>query len=154
VIKVALETDIFLSDFFFRNPSFMRAPANQEEADEVNNRLQQVQDLLDTIANAEHVHIFTSIPAFCRFAGILTDLKVNADQIKEELEYICTNAGLLQVDIEGIEHVMNRHEHPFQFETWLWENLAEKHQLNALITAKTINSSTLTIIKPGASFPF
>lgn len=132
----------------------MRPPATQQEEDEVSTRLQQVQYLLDTMASAEHVHVFTSIPVFCRFAGVLTDLKVSADQIKEELEYICTNVGLLEVDIQAIEYTMNRHEHPFQFEIWLWEKLAQEHQINALVTAKPFNSSSITIIQPGSSFTF
>jgi|GEM_PF-1442169 len=147
--KIAFETDIFLSDFFYRNPEFLRPPASLEEEEAVTNKLRLVQDSLDYLANLDHVSIYTSVPAFCRFAGILTDLKVKPEQIKDELEYVCSNVGLLEVNLSTIEQVMNKHTQPFQFEVWVWENLAKEFGLSGVLTSKSYVSPELLFLAPG-----
>ncbi len=151
-IKIALDTDIFLSDFFYRNTTLLRPPATLDEEEDVTLRLQHVQDALDYLANLPQVSIYTSVSAFCRFAGVLSDLKLSPTMVKEEMEYICNNAGLLEISFPDIEKVMNKHAHPFHFETFLWEELADAHALSAVVTTKPHSSSVLDFLQPGTEF--
>ncbi len=138
-MRILLDTNILLNDFFHRNPDFgfqrISDPAQKAEVEAYRNK---VHECLERLSTENDCSIFTSTSIFARFAALLGDLLVPADLVLEELSYWKSNLFLLEVNALHLEKClqeMSEAEPKLDFDDFLLRHLAKENKIDLVLSS-------------------
>ncbi len=138
-MRILLDTNILLNDFFHRNPDFgfqrISDPAQKAEVEAYRNK---VHECLERLSTENDCSICTSTSIFARFAALLGDLLVPADLVLEELSYWKSNLFLLEVNALHLEKClqeMSEAEPKLDFDDFLLRHLAKENKIDLVLSS-------------------
>jgi hypothetical protein len=138
-MRILLDTNILLNDFFHRNPDFgfqrISDPAQKAEVEAYREKVHQC---LERLSRDEHTEVLSSTAIFARFAALLGDLLAPADLVLEELSYWKSNLKLLEVNsvqLESCLQEMQEAEIKLDFDDYLLRHLCKENQVDLLLSS-------------------
>ena len=138
-MRILLDTNILLNDFFHRNPDFgFQRISNPAQRTEVEFYRNQVHQVLERLAAEAGIEAWTSTAIFARFAALLGDLLVPADLVLEELNYWKSNLRLAEVAGPLLENClleMEKSDPKPDFDDFLLRALAKENHLDLLLSS-------------------
>jgi hypothetical protein len=138
-MRILLDTNILLNDFFHRNPDFgfqrISDPAQRTEVEAYRG---QVHHCLERLSADEETEVLSSTTIFARFAALLGDLLVPADTVVDELNYWKSNLRLLEVSALQLEQClqeMQDAEARLDFDDYLLRQVCKENQVDLLLSS-------------------
>jgi hypothetical protein len=138
-MRILLDTNILLNDFFHRNPEFgfqrISDPAQKAGAEAYR---EKVHLCLENLSLSQQYEILSTTAIFTRFAALLGDLLVPAELVLEELSYWKSNLKLLEVAETDLEHClleMQGAESKMDYDDYLLRRLANKNEVEVLLSS-------------------
>jgi hypothetical protein len=138
-MRIFLDTNILLNDFFHRNPDFgFQRISDPEQTKAVEDYRQKVHESLGRIAAEPGIEVWTSSTVFARFAALLGDLLVPAADVLEELQYWQSNLKMVEISIRHLEESlldMGNAETKMDFDDFLIRKIALENQMEVVLTS-------------------
>lgn len=138
-MRILLDTNLLLNDFFCRNPDFgFQRISDPAQMKEVEAYREKVHECLERLSREEHTEILSSTAIFVRFAALLGDLLVPAARVLEELSYWKSNLQLLETSDQLLEEClqeMQKAETPMDFDDYLLRRICRDHQVDVLLSS-------------------
>lgn len=138
-MRILLDTNILLNDFFYRNPDFgFQRISDPAQKSEVEAYRMKVHEALEIIAAEPGIEVWTSTAIFVRFAALLGDLLVPAETVLEELNYWKSNLQLAEISsvlLENSLQEMNQSDPKPDYDDFLLRAIAKENQLSVLLTS-------------------
>lgn len=138
-MRILLDTNILLNDFFHRNPDFgFQRISDSAQKAEVEGYREKVHHCLERLAPEPSAEMLFTTTIFARFAALLGDLLVPADMVLEELTYWKSNLKILEVTSEHLEASlleMQAAEIKLDYDDYLLRLLCREHQVELLLSS-------------------
>ena len=138
-MRILLDTNILLNDFFHRHPDFgFQRISDPAQRAEIESYRTKVHECLDRLSLEESAEVWTSTPILARFGALLGDLLVPADLVLEELRYWHSNLKLVDVHARHLEEClleMENAESRMDFDDYLLRRLANEHKLDLILSS-------------------
>jgi len=138
-MRILLDTNILLNDFFYRHPDFgFKRIQNEEQAREVEEYRQLVNESLLFLSIQKEVEILSSTAILSRFAAVLGDLLVPSDLVLEEMQHWFSNLKLIETTSKDLITALNLMENAnpkLDFDDYLIKNLCVDHEVNLILTS-------------------
>lgn len=138
-MRILLDTNILLNDFFHRNPDFgFQRISDPAQKAEVESYREKVHHCLERLSLDEENEVLCTTTIFARFAALLGDLLVPADLVLEELSYWKSNLKLLEVSAIHLENSlqeMQQSEPRLDFDDYLLRHICKENQADLLLSS-------------------
>ena len=138
-MRILLDTNILLNDFFHRNPDFgFQRISDPSQVKEVEAYRMKVHECLERLGSESDVEVCTSTSIFARFAALLGDLLVPADLVLDELQYWKSNLQLLECGSLHLEKCLREMEEAgtrLDFDDYLLRHLAKENGVDLLLSS-------------------
>jgi len=138
-MKVLLDTNVILNDFFHRHPDFgFQRISDPEQMKQVENYRNTVHEALLFISLQKEVEVWITTSILSRYGALLGDLLVPTDIVCEEIQYLMSNMKLAEVDRSDLEASLSKMEKgnpKMDFDDYLLKQVTEKNQLEMIISS-------------------
>jgi hypothetical protein len=138
-MRILLDTNILLNDFFHRNPDFgFQRISDPAQKAEVESYREKVHQALERLSLDENNQVLCTTAIFARFAALLGDLLVPADLVLEELSYWKSNVNLLEVSAVHLENCLQEMqvgEPKLDFDDYLLRHICKENQVDLLLSS-------------------
>jgi len=138
-MRVFLDTNIILNDFFNRHPDFgFQRINNPEQAKDVEQYRQLVSESLLFISIQKDVEVYTSSSILARFASVLGDLLVPPDLVLEEMNHWLSNLKLSDLKVSDLMEAIEKMEvsdPKLDFDDYLIKHLAVIYSIDVVLTS-------------------
>jgi hypothetical protein len=138
-MRIILDTNILLNDFFYRHPDFgFKRIQNEEQAKEVDAYRQVVHESLLFLSLQQDVQILSSTAIVSRFAAVLGDLLVPADLVLEEMQHWFSNLSLIETsskDLMTALDFMEKADPKLDFDDYLLKQLCVENEVDLILTS-------------------
>jgi len=138
-MRILLDTNILLNDFFHRNPEFgFQRISDPAQKAEVETYREKVHECLERLAAETSAEILCSTAIFARFAALLGDLLVPAELVMEEMSYWQSNVKLLELSSLHLEKSlleMQEAEVKADFDDYLLRMICRENKVDLLLSS-------------------
>jgi hypothetical protein len=138
-MRILLDTNVILNDFFHRNPDYgFQRISDPEQMKQVELYRQKVHESLLFLSLQKDVEIWSTTSVISRFGALLGDLLVPQDLVVAELQYILSNFNLAEVDKQELEDSlanMERSDQKMDFDDYLLKRISDKNEIDLIITS-------------------
>jgi len=138
-MKILLDTNVLLNDFFHRHPDFgFQRIQDPVQLKEVESYRAIVHEALLFISLQKNVETTCTTCIIGRLASILGDLLVPADLVLEEIQHWLSNVKLIELDGNDLHLAINNMEASkvkLDFDDYLLKHLAVKNGIDLVLTS-------------------
>lgn len=138
-MKVLLDTNVILNDFFHRHPDFgFQRISDPEQIRQVEEYRHKVHESLLFLSLQQDVEVWSTTAVISRYAALLGDLLVPPDLVMDEITHVLSQIKLIEVsktDLELSLSEMEKAEHKVDFDDYLLRRIAKENSIDLVVTS-------------------